>query len=53
VQSITQLQEVTLSFVPKAVAVAIALAVSGQWMIAEMVAFTHDLFSRLPSLLGT
>jgi flagellar biosynthetic protein FliQ len=53
VQSITQLQEVTLSFVPKAVAVAIALAVSGQWMIAEMVGFTHDLFARLPSLLGT
>lgn len=52
VQSITQLQEVTLSFVPKAVAVAIALAVSGHWMIAEMVGFTQDLFARIPSLLG-
>ena len=52
VQSITQLQEVTLSFVPKAVGVAIALAVCGHWMITEMVAFTHDLFARLPTLLG-
>lgn len=51
VQSMTQIQEVTLSFVPKAVAVAIALLVCGHWMISEMVMFTHDLFDKLPSLL--
>ncbi|KGM08471.1 flagellar biosynthesis protein FliQ [Cellulomonas bogoriensis] len=51
-QSITQVQEVTLSFVPKAVAVAIALVVAGHWMIAEMIAFTHEMFARIPSLLG-
>ncbi len=53
VQSVTQLQEVTLSFVPKAIAVAVALAVSGHWMIAEMVTFTKDLFALIPSLLGS
>lgn len=52
VQSITQIQEVTLSFVPKAVAVAVALLVAGQWMIAEMVSFTTGLFDRIPSLVG-
>ncbi|MEO5779257.1 MULTISPECIES: flagellar biosynthesis protein FliQ [Arthrobacter] len=52
VQSITQLQEATLSFVPKAVAVAIALVVCGHWMITEMVSFTHELFARIPGLLG-
>lgn len=51
-QSITQVQEVTLSFVPKAIAVAVALLVTGHWMIAETVAFTHELFARIPSLLG-
>lgn len=51
-QSITQIQEITLSFVPKAVAVAIALVVAGHWMIAEMVAFTHELFRQIPSLIG-
>ncbi|MEC5192926.1 MULTISPECIES: flagellar biosynthesis protein FliQ [unclassified Arthrobacter] len=51
-QSITQLQEATLSFVPKAAAVAIALLVCGHWMISEMVAFTNDLFAKIPSLLG-
>ncbi len=52
VQSITQIQEVTLSFVPKAVAVAVALIVCGQWMIAEMVTFTTDLFDRIPALVS-
>lgn len=51
-QSITQVQEVTLSFVPKAIAVAVALLVTGHWMIAELVAFTHELFARIPTLLG-
>jgi flagellar biosynthetic protein FliQ len=51
-QSITQIQEVTLSFVPKAVAVAIALVISGQWMIAEIVTFTTTLFERIPQLVG-
>lgn len=51
-QSITQIQEVTLSFVPKAVGVSIALLVCGNWMIAELVTFTNDLFAKIPSLLG-
>lgn len=51
-QSITQIQEVTLSFVPKAVAVSVALVVSGQWMISEMVTYTQALFATIPSLIG-
>ena len=51
-QSVTQIQEVTLSFVPKAIAAAVALLVAGHWMITELVSFTHELFARIPSLLG-
>ena len=51
-QSITQVQEVTLSFVPKAVAVGVALLVCGNWMIAEIIAFTNDMFARIPALLS-
>lgn len=51
-QSITQVQEVTLSFVPKALAVSVALLVAGHWMISEIVAFTTDLYGRIPTLLG-
>lgn len=52
VQSVTQIQEVTLSFVPKAVAAAAALLISGHWMITELVTFTNELFGRIPSLVG-
>ncbi|VTR77554.1 MULTISPECIES: flagellar biosynthesis protein FliQ [Cellulomonas] len=52
VQSVTQIQEVTLSFVPKAIATAVALLVCGHWMIAELVSFTQALFDRIPALLG-
>lgn len=52
IQSITQIQEVTLSFVPKAIAVGVALLVAGHWMISEIVTFTTDLFERIPQLLG-
>lgn len=52
-QSITQIQEVTLSFVPKVVAVAAALVISGQWMISEMIVFTQSLFALIPQLIGS
>lgn len=51
-QSITQIQEVTLSFVPKVVAIGFALLVTGHWMISEMISFTHQMFDKIPSLLG-
>ncbi|MDQ4213212.1 flagellar biosynthesis protein FliQ [Microbacterium sp. ASV81] len=51
-QSITQVQEMTISFVPKLVAVGIALVVCGHWMIAELMSFTTDLFARIPALLS-
>jgi len=52
VQSMTQIQEFTLSFVPKLIGVGIALLVSGNWMLHTLVAFTEDLVARFPSLLG-
>ena len=52
-QSITQIQEPTLSFVPKAVAVAIALLVCGHWMISEAVSFTQGLFALIPTYTGS
>lgn len=52
-QSITQVQEQTVAFVPKLVAVAIALVVCGQWMISELVSFTQHLFADIPTLLAS
>jgi flagellar biosynthesis protein FliQ len=51
-QSITQIQEVTLSFVPKVIGVGIALLICGNWMMHTLVTFTQDLFAGLPAMLG-
>jgi flagellar biosynthesis protein FliQ len=47
-QSVTQIQESTLSFVPKAIGIGVALLVSGNWMLHEMVSFTTQLYSEIP-----
>jgi flagellar biosynthetic protein FliQ len=51
-QSVTQIQEVTLSFVPKLVGVGLVLLVSGHWMLDQTIDFTHELFAALPQLLA-
>ena len=51
-QSMTQIQEFTLAFVPKLVGVGVALLVSGGWMLQTLVDFTQDLFAMVPTLLG-
>ncbi len=51
-QSMTQIQEFTLSFVPKLIGVGVALLVSGNWMLHTLITFTQDLFARIPALLG-
>ena len=49
-QSVTQIQEVTLTFVPKLAAVAVVLLLAGNWMLAEMVGFTKELYEAIPGL---
>jgi flagellar biosynthetic protein FliQ len=51
-QSVTQIQEFTLSFVPKLVGVGVALLLCGNWMMHTMVSFTEDLFTTLQAMLG-
>jgi len=51
-QAVTQLQDSTLSFVPKIIAVGIALLIAGNWMLHELVSFTQLVFGMLPSLLA-
>ena len=52
VQAMTQVQEFTLTFVPKLVGVAVVIALAGNWMLAEMLGFTRELFEMLPTLLA-
>lgn len=51
IQSITQLQDATLAFVPKLIGVALVIVFAGNWMLHELVSFTVALFDLIPSLL--
>ena len=49
-QAVTQIQEFTLTFVPKLAGIAIVLVVAGSWMLHQLVTFTNQLFERVPEL---
>lgn len=52
IQSVTQIQEATLTFVPKFLGVGLVLLVAGNWMLQEMIGFTRNLFAMLPQLIS-
>jgi flagellar biosynthetic protein FliQ len=49
-QAATQINEMTLSFVPKVLAVFAAAALAGPWLLSSMLEYTTRLFQMLPSL---
>ena len=49
-QAVTSIQEFTLTFLPKVVAIGIVLLVLGHWMLGITVAFTDHLYNSIPSL---
>lgn len=51
-QAVTSIQEQTLAFVPKLVAVAAVLMYSAYWLIEQMLIFTQDIFNRMSNILG-
>ena len=52
-QAITQIQEQTLTFIPKIIGLAVVLVVLGPWMMGQIVGWTSDLYGQIPSLIGT
>ena len=49
-QAVTQINEMTLAYIPKILAVFVALAIFGPWMLQMMLNFSSTLFMGLPSL---
>lgn len=49
-QVVTQVQEITLTFVPKLVVAALSMIVFGPWMLRQITAFSARLWSSIPSL---
>jgi len=50
-QATTQVQEMTLTFVPKIVAVLLALLAAAPWMLAKMTAYTSQIISTIPHVI--
>jgi flagellar biosynthetic protein FliQ len=51
-QAATQINEMTLSFSPKLMAMATAIAIAGPWMIRLIVGYTRELIESIPGLIG-
>jgi flagellar biosynthetic protein FliQ len=51
-QAATQINEMTLSFIPKLIGMVLVLIVSGPWMIGLMVDYIRRLFTSIPGMVG-
>jgi flagellar biosynthesis protein FliQ len=51
-QAITQIQEQTLTFIPKILATVVVLVVGGPWMLDQLLSYTSDLWGAIPDLIG-
>ena len=49
-QAATQINEMTLSFIPKIIAMVVALVLAGPWLISVMVDYMRQLFTSLPNM---
>ena len=51
-QAVTQIQEQTLSFIPKVLGLVVVIVVAGPWMLEQILAWTTELYGSIPSLVG-
>ena len=51
-QAATQINESTLSFIPKVLAVAATLVITGPWMLKVLLSYTRELFESIPGLIN-
>ncbi len=49
VQAATQINEVTMTFIPKLISIVLVLAFLGSWMLQQLLVFTSNLFTSLPN----
>ena len=51
IQAVTQINEATLTFVPKIIAISVVLIIAGPWMLETITTYTTDLITRFPELI--
>jgi flagellar biosynthetic protein FliQ len=52
-QAVTQIQEQSLTLIPKIVGVAVVIVVLGPWMLGQLVSYTSALYTAIPTMVGT
>jgi flagellar biosynthesis protein FliQ len=52
-QAVTQIQEQSLSLIPKIAAVAVVIVLLGPWMLGQLVAYTTALYTAIPTMVGS
>jgi flagellar biosynthesis protein FliQ len=52
IQAVTSIQEQTLSFIPKVLAMAVVLVVGGPWMLNQLLTYTSELWTSIPDMVG-
>jgi flagellar biosynthetic protein FliQ len=52
-QAVTQIQEQTLSFIPKVLGLVAVVAIAGPWMLNTMVSWTQELWTQIPRYVGS
>lgn len=51
-QAATQINEATLTFIPKLLALVLALFITGPWILRMLVDFTRNLYAGIPAMIG-
>jgi flagellar biosynthesis protein FliQ len=51
-QAATQINESTLSFIPKLLMLVLTLFVAGPWILRVLIDFTHELYASIPAMIG-
>jgi flagellar biosynthesis protein FliQ len=52
-QAVTQIQEQTLSFIPKVIALVAVVAIAGPWMLGTIITWTQELWMSIPQHVGS
>jgi flagellar biosynthesis protein FliQ len=51
-QAVTQIQEMTLAFIPKILAIVAVMVLAGPWMLGQLLSYTQSLYESIPGLVG-
>ena len=52
-QAVTQIQEMTLTFIPKILVMIVVLVIGGPWMLNQITGYTQELWAAIPNYVGS